>query len=271
MNRPPDPWTTRTLGSPRAAAHLTWSWLPQCSTIFPFATREMSMPDTLTVFPVAGLPINDPGLAPGRHPAAQVRNARELLLLGLARLSQLLRRGVNVSCRLFVVDVPVLSGLFHVRLRNIAGLVALVRFVASTIHAHPDSWSPFPFLDKSIVSHNNSAGKRARPKPTWGRSSERGPHASEPSDRSGRSGDGALRAVAPQRQRNARDTGSRDDERLTDPWVHWPEKCFVRCGHIAVARLAPMASPAVGESLLSSQSPPGFRPRLSLRGAPRPA
>jgi hypothetical protein len=119
--------------------------------------------------------------------------------------------------------------------------------------------------------HNNSAGKRARPKPTWGRSSERGPHASEPSDRSGRSGDGALRAVAPQRQRNARDTGSRDDERLTDPWVHWPEKCFVRCGHIAVARLAPMASPAVGESLLSSQSPPGFRPRLSLRGAPRPA
>src|ERR1035437_7823263 len=152
MNPPAHPWTTRTLGSPRAAAHLTWSWLPQCSTIFPFSTREMSMPDTLTVFPVAGLPINDPGLAPGRPDAAQVRNARELLLLGLARLSQLLRRGVNVSCRLFDVDVPVLSGLFHVRLRNIAGLVALVRFVASTIHAHPDSWSPFPFLDKSIVS-----------------------------------------------------------------------------------------------------------------------
>jgi hypothetical protein len=35
--------------------------------------------------------------------------------------------------------------------------VSLVRFVASTIHAHTDSWSPFPFLDRSTVSLNNSA------------------------------------------------------------------------------------------------------------------
>ena len=118
------------------------------------------MPDTLTVLPVAALPINDPGLVPGRPAAAQVRNAWELLLLGLARLSQLLRGGVNVRGRLFEGDVPILRGLFHVRSRDVAGLVSLVRFVASTIHAHTDSWSPFPFLDRSTVSLNNSAGMK---------------------------------------------------------------------------------------------------------------